>query len=368
MLHLRHSVGAVFLAAVVGTTLWACGPSKRIVKFRREVPLTGQPTPLTNYRATSERITIMTWNVENLFDTVDDPLKDDDAYLPLAAKKANPNHESRCKKKGAYSWIQQCLHWDWNQDVLDVKLFHLAQVIRSVNGGLGPDILVVQEVENLHVLEQLITKFLSNMGYTAYLLENNDYRGIDVGLITRLPLLEDIQLKDLRSRPALTTRFELSDKSILNLYGVHLPISPTPIEKRIGMIKKLKEFADAKPGELTIAIGDFNFPKEEEQHFGIIENELKPDWAVSHLYCKDCTGTYHDSYNNDYSQLDYILLSKNFFNKDTAWTMDPKSVRIHKALPLQLDLDDSPADFRFPELTGVSDHFPLLLQIVKTDN
>lgn len=364
MLHLTvRALSALVLIAVCSS----CGPSKRIVKFTSEPELTNQPKPLTNFRASSERITIMTWNVENLFDTVDDPLKDDDAYVPLASKQKNPKHEEQCKKKGAYSWIQQCLLWDWTEDVLNVKLQHLSEVIRAVNSGRGPDILVLQEVENIDVLQMLIARFLPDMGYTAHLLENNDYRGIDVGLITRLPLVEPIKLKDLRSRPALSARFELSDKSILNLHGVHLPISPTPVEKRLKMVEKLKTFAEERSSEFTIALGDFNFPRDEEQQFQIVEKSLKPHWAVSHLYCKECTGTFHDSFNNEYSQLDFILLSKNFFSPGAAWTMDARSVSVFKSLPIQLDIDDSPADFRFPQLTGVSDHWPLLLQIVKTE-
>ena len=40
----------------------------------------------------SETISVMTFNVQNLFDTNDDPYKDDKAYLPLD-KKLSEKHQ-----------------------------------------------------------------------------------------------------------------------------------------------------------------------------------------------------------------------------------------------------------------------------------
>lgn len=354
-----------FLAGFILVLMTACGPSKRILYYDKELQPSNQPTPLRNYSAASERITVMTWNMENLYDTEDNPKTDDDTFLPLELKQKKPGHESSCHKKGAYSWVQQCLHWDWNESVLERKLEQLSKVILSVENGQGPDILVVQEVENLKVLTLLIDKYLPQTGYKAYLLENNDFRGIDVGLITRLELDQEIELKDLRSRPALSARFKLSDGSFLNLFGVHLPISPTPIEKRVAMIKKLKTFSDEKPNEYSMAIGDFNFPVFEEKAYGVID-KIKSDWVVSHLYCKDCKGTFYDSYDREFSQLDWILLSPNFFEAQSKWTLDINSIRVHKPLPLQTAIDDSPADFDLPEMTGVSDHWPFIVSLVRT--
>jgi hypothetical protein len=348
------------LASLVGCN------QKRYIYLEKDYLPEGQPVPLANFKKNADRITIMTWNVENLFDTVDDPDKDDDTFLPLAIKHTLPYHEKRCQKKGAYSWIQQCLHWDWNESVLQTKLSKLATVIRAVNSGKGPDVLVVQEVENIDVLHMLVDGYLQDLGYSVYLLENDDYRGIDVGLITRLPLKNEVSLKPMRSRPALSARLELTDGSILNFFGVHLPISPTPIEKRLEMVNNLKKFADLHPDELTIAAGDFNFPYSYDQQFDITNSYLKPNWAVSHLYCKSCYGSYFDSYNSEWSFLEMILLSKNFFSKSARWTLDPKSVQIFNKLPFQLAPDESPADFNLPEIDGVSDHWPLVIQIVRT--
>ena len=42
------------------------------------------------------RVSLMTYNVENLFDTVHDEGKDDYAYLPLSVKQAHPEYLATC--------------------------------------------------------------------------------------------------------------------------------------------------------------------------------------------------------------------------------------------------------------------------------
>ena len=98
------------------------------------------------------------WNLQNLFDTVDDPNKDDEAFLPNG-------------------------DMEWTKDRLDKKMYNLARVIRSMNDGNGPDVLGVCEVENQNVLDLMINKYLSDLNYKTAYLESPDNRGIDNGLI-----------------------------------------------------------------------------------------------------------------------------------------------------------------------------------------
>ena len=77
--------------------------------------------------------TIAFWNVENLYDTIDDPAINDAEFLP-SAKNA------------------------WNSERYNTKLKNTAQVILAINGGSGPDILGMAEVENRGVLVDLTTK------------------------------------------------------------------------------------------------------------------------------------------------------------------------------------------------------------------
>ena len=113
---------------------------------------------------------IATYNVENLFDTIDDPQTRDEEFTPSGAQA-------------------------WTQEKLSRKLDNLSRVIRTMNGGRGPDILALNEVENLEVVQQLRKEGLADLGYeTIAHLDTEDVRGIDCAFISRYPLLEGPEL------------------------------------------------------------------------------------------------------------------------------------------------------------------------------
>lgn len=98
------------------------------------------------------------WNVENLFDTIDEREKNDDDFLP----------------KGIY---------EWDQERLEQKMFNLARVIRSMNNNKAPDILGVCEVEHTYLLDSMANSFLSDFNYKSVGIESPDNRGIDNALM-----------------------------------------------------------------------------------------------------------------------------------------------------------------------------------------
>ncbi|MCG8371216.1 MAG: hypothetical protein MJA32_11970, partial [Proteobacteria bacterium] len=133
-------------------------------------------------------VTLMTFNVENLFDNTDDPGKDDKAFLPLAAKRAAA-HVEACQEIATRSWREECLSLDWSDEAVEAKLSAVADTIRQVNGGRGADVVALQEVENLRILERLRSEHLAGLGYgSAVLVEGTDLRGIDVAFLSKLPL------------------------------------------------------------------------------------------------------------------------------------------------------------------------------------
>lgn len=105
--------------------------------------------------------TVLSYNVENLFDTSDDPKVPDEEFLPSAEKK-------------------------WNEERYQKKLNDLAKVISGVNPQDAPEIVGLIEVENRAVLEDLIsTQDLKKHKYGIIHEESPDFRGIDVALIYR---------------------------------------------------------------------------------------------------------------------------------------------------------------------------------------
>ena len=89
-----------------------------------------------NHETTPERtgdasLTIMTFNVENLFDNVDDPGKEDRTYLALADKQS-AEHKAACSEIQVDRWREQCLDWDWSDDIIEQKLAVVAGDLATI--------------------------------------------------------------------------------------------------------------------------------------------------------------------------------------------------------------------------------------------
>ena len=112
-------------------------------------PPAKSPPPKT--RVFDGSCTVATYNLLNLFDEHDDPYRNDESTP------AKPREE----------------------------LERLADTIRR----LDADVLALQEVENRGYLERFVKTLLPDMGYEhVVLFEGNDARGIDVALLSRLPV------------------------------------------------------------------------------------------------------------------------------------------------------------------------------------
>jgi len=104
---------------------------------------------------------VASWNVENLFDIYDDPMKNDDDFTP----------------EGTYNWTYERY---------EKKLASLARVIRDMNDGNAPDLLGMQEVENDMVLSDLTKNFFKDKNYGISWINGPDIRSIDCALIFNL--------------------------------------------------------------------------------------------------------------------------------------------------------------------------------------
>lgn len=139
----------------------------------------------------SGHVSIMAYNAENMFDTSVDANRDDFTYLPLALKQQRPTQKADCLKMGKEDsfYFKECMELDWNETVLNEKMNRAADTIMSVNGGLGPDVLLIEEIENQTTIALLNKNHLTTAGYqTAVVLEGDDKRGIDNGVLSRYPL------------------------------------------------------------------------------------------------------------------------------------------------------------------------------------
>jgi len=331
-------------------------------------------------RIDSHRIGVMTFNVENLFDTEHDPGKLDYASLPIAKKQAKPVQEY-CAGLPKKSWKHECFRKDWSEEVLEAKLRELSRVIRQVNDGKGPDILILQEVENVAVLEQLRTKYLQTSMYgPAILIDGMDARGIDVAILSRLPMAAPAKLypvpfenikKSVRkdTREILAASFYLPDLSTLTVFAVHFPAPFYDRKYRIQSMAYLNKLKKEFPADhLFLAAGDFNISAEENRKYNILKEHVATDWVLAHeVGCKGCKGTYYYGPKQEWSFLDMILLSDSFMGSN-AWTLDTKSVQIANSVPEQKDKRGYPNSFNPKKRVGASDHWPIYLEIVRSKN
>lgn len=102
------------------------------------------------------------YNVENLYDTIDDPKTDDAEFLPAGLN-------------------------TWNSAKYILKLDRISEVISKLGNEVapgGPVVLGLSEIENRRVIEDLInTPALKPMNYGIVHYNSPDRRGVDVGLI-----------------------------------------------------------------------------------------------------------------------------------------------------------------------------------------
>lgn len=139
---------------------------------------------------------IMFYNLENLYDTKNDPNKDDDDFTPSGNRR-------------------------WTQIKYQRKLENLGEVFQAVSSLPGgfPTLVGVSEIENDSVLEDMVSqKRLSGAGYRFVHYESGDARGVDVALLyrsSRFKLLDSQPVK-----PILRSGREYHGREILMVRGL----------------------------------------------------------------------------------------------------------------------------------------------------
>ncbi|MUU79818.1 endonuclease/exonuclease/phosphatase family protein [Winogradskyella endarachnes] len=110
----------------------------------------------------NEKITIAFYNLENLFDTKDDPVVYDNDFLPTAQKRWTPKRYQK-------------------------KLLKLGTAISKIgeeDAKAGPSLVGLAEVENKKVLSDLVrSENLIRENYSYIHYDSPDERGIDVALL-----------------------------------------------------------------------------------------------------------------------------------------------------------------------------------------
>ena len=319
-------------------------------------------------------VTVMAFNVENLFDNLDAPGKNDETYLPIAAKRNQP-HIDKCSAIPVDRWREQCLELDWSNTVFKHKLAVVADTIRQVDGGRGADIIALQEVENVDILERLRREHLVDLGYgPAILIEGDDLRGIDVAFLSRLPLagtpaLHPLMLDDFPDRAGdtrgvLQADFLLPNGAVLTGFSVHFPAPFHPTAMRVAAYAQLNRLLGELPDDHhAFAAGDFNTTSREDEEQSMLNRFARPNWIVAHdVGCPGCKGTSYYRRDDSWSFLDMILFAPTR-GADTTARIRADSVRIANENPEQVRPDGTPRRYDAAARRGVSDHWPIVATI-----
>lgn len=147
-------------------------------------------------KKTQPPFTLAFYNVENLFDTIDDPKISDERYVP----------ESDLL---------------WGKERYQHKLGNLARVMSSIDSTGFPAVFGLCEVENIGVLQDLLKQdALSAAHYSIIHQDSPDERGIDVALLYQAERVTPIETQFLRisfpSYPDNKTRDVLYTKAVVD--------------------------------------------------------------------------------------------------------------------------------------------------------
>jgi endonuclease/exonuclease/phosphatase family metal-dependent hydrolase len=353
LLHISKTT-AWFGVILTFSPLWAAKIYSQ--KSRRAESTLGQTSP-------KDQFSVMSYNCENLFDTVHDEQKLDWPFLPLAKKKTS-EIEKFCAEQSPYYRRKECFSLDWTDEAFAQKRKNLADVILSVHGQ-GPDILVLNEIENKKTLDRLANENLANAKYrTRVLIEGEDRRGIDVGLLSRFELVGKPQLHSYApgTRGLLQVELRLPNNEIISVFGFHFPSQMHPTEHRQRALERLgKLVRDLPKGRAYILAGDSNMTAKENRQTNLEQEMVQPLGLLSHRSgCASCRGTHF--YRSHWDFLDWILVSHSLAKSEKYETLWDQ-VTTPDISQEQMKPDGTPKRFDYRTGTGASDHLPILVEI-----
>jgi len=264
--------------------------------------------------ARPENIRVAFYNVENLFDTKDDPLTSDEEFTPAAAK-------------------------EWTEARYQTKLERLARV---VDGMQYPAFLGLAEVENHRVCADFINKTsLKKHQYKIVHFDSPDVRGIDVALLYQKKLFKVLNastirmdfpnelkggLPDYTTRDVLVVEGVFQKKDTLHLMIAHFPSrsggqkESEPKRNYVAqqIRKKVDEIFSKTPDASIVLMGDLNDEPTDPSvrdylHAQPMSVAPGPEELFDCMSRLDAEGQGSYKYRGDWNMIDHIILSGDMF-------------------------------------------------------
>ncbi|WP_101689928.1 endonuclease/exonuclease/phosphatase family protein [Dysgonomonas massiliensis] len=308
------------------------------------------------------------YNLENLFDTEDDPLINDEEFTPKGK-----NH--------------------WTPDKYQKKLRNMATVISKLareNCPAGPAAIGVSEIENRKVLEDLVArKELADMNLDIIHYDSPDRRGVDVALLFNPKIFQVTSSKAypyiLPDNPEFKTRDVLLVSGQLAGDPLHILVNHWP--SRYGSkSSELREFAASinkhiadsiykdNPAAKIVIMGDLNDDPTDKSCRVVLkakkkQKDVKSGGLFNPMWELFDKGVGSLSYQGRWNLFDQIIISESLLGKDRSALKFWKAEIFNRDFLIQKEgkYKGYPmrtfSDGKF--INGYSDHFPTLIYMVK---
>ena len=302
------------------------------------------------------------YNVENLFDTVDDTTTWDDEFLPDSVKK-------------------------WTDERYQKKLVDLAKVLTAISEDHLPEVIGICEVENRKVVEDLFaTDSLKAGKFKVIHEESPDFRGIDVALAYNAELFSELYHEKIRYsfsfEPETTTRDILYAKLLscgdtLHFFVNHWPSrrggqeksEPKRLKAATVLRTKIDSILLRDKQAKVIAMGDFNDYPNNRSMTEVMNCEPGANARLTNLtyqFHEAGLGTYN--YRGEWGMLDQFIVSDGLlYSASGCATSDSSTVIFKEDWMLYFPESGEPSPSRTyggPNYYGgYSDHLPIRLTL-----
>jgi hypothetical protein len=313
----------------------------------------------------AKAICVAFYNLENLYDTINDPTINDEEFLPNGANL-------------------------WNSDKYLRKLDHMSTVISQIGDEFmkgGPTIIGLSEIENQRVLEDLIhTNALKNSGYSIAHFDSPDRRGVDVAMLYKkdFVLVHAVAVPlHMPEKPDFKTRDQLVvtgllDGDTVTIVVNHWPSRGNDEPYRIAAARLTRHIADslyARNKEARMLImGDLNDDPIDQSLIVALGAEGRPAKVKQEGLFNPMWQMYKDglgslAYKDSWNLFDQIIVSQPIMKENnTSWKL--YKTRVFKK-PFMIQQDGQYAGYPFRSFAGgayaggYSDHFPVFVVLVK---
>ncbi len=309
------------------------------------------------------------YNLENIFDTIDNPGVNDYEYTPDGPMK-------------------------WGTMKYNAKLQRMSYAISQIGldySPVGAAIIGVCEVENRGVLEDLVNQpDIKNRSYEIVHYDGPDRRGVDVALLYNPALFIVTNSKSYRLHSPDTT-FRTRDQLMVSGYlqdeKIHLIVNHWPSRwggemrsrpKRNEAAALTRSIVDSlfrvDPNARIIVMGDLNDDPTNESCAVILgakkeKNDVKPGELYNVLWKTLDRGIGSLAWNDRWNLFDQIIISHELIHKDKNKLYLWKSEIFNRKFLIQQEGPYKGTPLRTHAggvwLNGYSDHFPVLIYLVK---